>query len=256
MTTIKGSLDTTLASLQRPLSTLYTQETGFLRYNSSNWTLSHIAIKNREKQEAYQSIAMELCVHGVPQAFALRDQTALILSINRFFTDTRKYLTKPNCDELGQIRFNSTKQGYEWLSNFMPSLVLGSKEEVFPSTESFYHTTLLQSFSLSPPNKMDPPLNQKKMAANTVCRWLESNPHHREAFDEKRLEVMLDATRKKYSQNPHLSQLLLNTEGIELVEESTTDFFFGSSFNEDREEKGLNHLGKILMQVRNELKKP
>lgn len=66
----------------------------------------------------------------------------------------------------------------------------------------------------------------------------------------------------KFSQNPHLLQFLLNTDGTELVEASRYDKIWGAglSVNDPRilDKKnwpGLNRLGNVLMRVRNTLMK-
>lgn len=65
--------------------------------------------------------------------------------------------------------------------------------------------------------------------------------------------IMLDALRHKFSQNPHLQQMLLDTGDAILVEDtaqtSYEDYFWGNGHNG----MGWNHLGQLLMHVRNEL---
>jgi N-glycosidase YbiA len=50
----------------------------------------------------------------------------------------------------------------------------------------------------------------------------------------------------KFNSHPELRKLLLATGLAQIVEDSPRDYFWGCG--EDR--SGLNHLGKILMQIR------
>jgi len=86
-------------------------------------------------------------------------------------------------------------------------------------------------------------------------------------FDEQRwydmsYEVMVDALRLKFSQNPDFLQQLFNTGNKTLVEASPTDKIWGVGLHEDddailNEENwtGENRLGMALMQVRDEFRK-
>lgn len=68
-------------------------------------------------------------------------------------------------------------------------------------------------------------------------------------WPEKKDVVMLEVSRAKFV-DPRLREMLLLTEGHELVHWSPWDTYWGV----DREGKGENRLGKILMRVRGELR--
>ena len=71
----------------------------------------------------------------------------------------------------------------------------------------------------------------------------------RKDWNEKRLEFMLYGVREKFK-DANLSELLLSTEDFPLVESNDwNDRFWGVS-----QGKGLNHLGRILMKVRKEIR--
>lgn len=77
-------------------------------------------------------------------------------------------------------------------------------------------------------------------------------------WDEKKLEIVLTGNREKFLQNSELKELLLSTEGKELVEASPMDRIWGIGFGaknalKNRHRWGRNLLGKVLMQVREEL---
>ena len=76
----------------------------------------------------------------------------------------------------------------------------------------------------------------------------------RTGWDEKKLELMNWGVREKFK-NEELAQLLIDTDGHELIEGNWWhDNFYGSCSCSKCGNKGENHLGKILMTVREELK--
>src|SRR5207245_5272700 len=62
-------------------------------------------------------------------------------------------------------------------------------------------------------------------------------------------DIMLMANRSKYNQNPKLRQLLISTGDSILIEHTQRDKYWGDG----GDGSGLNKLGEILMQIRNEL---
>lgn len=68
-------------------------------------------------------------------------------------------------------------------------------------------------------------------------------------WPEVKLEVMRIAVRAKFLQNPALARRLLATGAAEIVEDSGTDAFWGIGPCGN----GLNWLGRVLMEVRDEL---
>ena len=76
----------------------------------------------------------------------------------------------------------------------------------------------------------------------------------RSDWDEKKLEFMNWGIREKFKKE-ELKDLLLSTENLELIEGNYWhDNFYGSCYCEKCGNKGKNHLGKILMKVRDELR--
>lgn len=72
----------------------------------------------------------------------------------------------------------------------------------------------------------------------------------RSDWDTYRLQWMEIVVRAKFGQNPELMNRLLKTDPIPLVETNTwNDCFWGVCNG-----KGLNHLGEILMKIREEEK--
>ena len=73
----------------------------------------------------------------------------------------------------------------------------------------------------------------------------------RKDFDNIKYNIMYECCLAKFSQNENLKEILLSTENHELVEDSPIDYFWGCGANNT----GLNNLGKVLMEVRTDLKK-
>jgi N-glycosidase YbiA len=62
---------------------------------------------------------------------------------------------------------------------------------------------------------------------------------------------MREAVRRKFEANPGIREVLLSTGDAELVEKTTGDYYWGCG----TDGTGKNMLGKILMEVRGELRR-
>lgn len=63
-------------------------------------------------------------------------------------------------------------------------------------------------------------------------------------------DIMRRAVRAKFEQNPDIRAVLLGTGGEELIEDAPGDYYWGCG----AEGIGKNMLGKILMEIRGELR--
>ena len=93
----------------------------------------------------------------------------------------------------------------------------------------------------------------REMVANTpspgLVKKIGQKIKVRSDWDNKKLEFMNWAIREKFK-DINLAELLVQTEDIDLIESNTwNDTFWGVCNG-----KGKNHLGKILMKVRDELR--
>lgn len=70
-------------------------------------------------------------------------------------------------------------------------------------------------------------------------------------WEDAKIDVMYDCVLAKFTQNADLRAKLLSTGDEEIVEDSPIDSFWGCGVSGN----GKNHLGKILMQVREDLRK-
>lgn len=70
-----------------------------------------------------------------------------------------------------------------------------------------------------------------------------------ESFEFNKINLMETIVRCKFEQNPYLTERLIATGGAELIEGNHWKDTFWGIYNGE----GSNHLGKILMKVRDEL---
>jgi len=83
---------------------------------------------------------------------------------------------------------------------------------------------------------------------------------HPTVWNQHRERIVYDHTVSKFTQNPHLCQALLDTQGRRLVEASPNDSIWGIGLSEAAAKRmpsdqwpGLNLLGNILTRVRHEM---
>jgi hypothetical protein len=68
-------------------------------------------------------------------------------------------------------------------------------------------------------------------------------------WDAVKTHVMREAVLKKFLTHPDIREILISTANQLIVENSPTDYFWGCG----ADKTGQNHLGKILMSVREEI---
>jgi hypothetical protein len=131
------------------------------------------------------------------------------------------------------------------LSNFFPCDVEGVNGWRFPSLEHAY-----QAEKVDPGHAEAQGWYRRIYKANTPVearRLGRAAPLRADWADEEKLRVMKRLLRRKFAY-PLLRTMLLETQDAELVEGNTHgDRFWGSYM-----EEGENHLGKLLMEVREE----
>ena len=135
-----------------------------------------------------------------------------------------------------------TTPEHRWLSN-MIYVNIEYNGLVYPSTENFYQAMKYKSQLTRKLISTLKPHEAKKYSRNNLMT--------NEKFEERKLDIMLYTQRKKYLQESFKSKLL--STGDCLLEEGNWwgDKFWGVDI---KTREGENHLGKIIMQVREELK--
>jgi len=139
------------------------------------------------------------------------------------------------------IKFYKTNEPYGFLNNFKkaPMFIYG---RLWKNVEAAYQAqkTLVSEEYDSIWNAPHP----------QTARDLGQTVTMRPDWDQIKVQVMHDCVYAKFSQNNDLKQQLLDTGDEELIEDSPIDAFWGCGPNGD----GQNNLGKVLMQIRSELK--
>jgi ribA/ribD-fused uncharacterized protein len=143
------------------------------------------------------------------------------------------------------IEFSSQINTYKEFGTYYPvKLTIGGK--VWPTVEHYFQA---QKFPDNPDYQetirvAKTPAQAKRLGKTTTIAI-------RPNWDTYRDEVMLTATREKFSDaHPVLKQKLLDTGNAVLNETSPLDNYWGLG----KKRLGQNKLGRILMQVREELK--
>jgi ribA/ribD-fused uncharacterized protein len=73
----------------------------------------------------------------------------------------------------------------------------------------------------------------------------------RQDWEEIKDDVMRKAVMKKFTRHKEIQKVLLSTENKEIIEKTSNDYYWGCG----KDGSGKNMLGKILMEVRELLRK-
>lgn len=148
---------------------------------------------------------------------------------------------------MNQIKFNSGIPEYSWLSNFEPAPIVDLNGLVWPSSEHCYAAAKIGK----PGDRLDTAQEwrEKIRACNMAgqAKKLACKAPIRADWDDLKLEVMRRILVAKFTQNPEFYTLLMDTRGVELIEYALWgDRYWGV----DRDGKGQNWLGRLLMSLR------
>jgi ribA/ribD-fused uncharacterized protein len=148
-----------------------------------------------------------------------------------------------------QIVMNSIKGfdgEFSWLSNFSPVEIRTESGIIFPTAEHAY-----QAYKFLDHNRRVEIANAHSPGR---AKRLGRRPGMREDWDLVRDRYMLAIQRAKY-RDPTLRKLLISTQDSEIVESNTWhDNYWGTCTCPRCEGTGLNTLGRIIMQVRDEIR--
>jgi ribA/ribD-fused uncharacterized protein len=142
------------------------------------------------------------------------------------------------------ITFNRTGGPYGFLSNFART-PLRLKETIWPSVEHYYQA---QKFAGTEHEQLVRLAASPALAAHL---GRDRTRPLRPDWPDVRLEVMRQALRAKFSQHRSLREQLLATGSARLVERTRRDAYWGDG----GDGRGHNHLGRLLMQLRDQLRK-
>lgn len=141
------------------------------------------------------------------------------------------------------MKIDSFSGKYRWLSNFHECEVV-LDGVVYPSTEAAYQAAK----TLDLKQREEIRLAAKPGDAKKLGRKVTMRPD----WETAKVGVMEDLCRQKFTKYSDLKDKLLETGDDELIEGNHwNDRFWGVCKG-----VGLNHLGKILMKIRADLKLP
>lgn len=145
---------------------------------------------------------------------------------------------------------------YGFLSNFYPCEIV-HQGILYPSVEHYYVAMKCNGAQMMNGVQYTP-IDFREMIARIghpgTVKKLGQKMLVRKDWDEKKLEFMNWAVREKFK-DEKLADLLLDTGEMPMVEGNAWhDNFWGSCSCDKCRGKGKNHLGKILMTVRDELR--
>lgn len=139
------------------------------------------------------------------------------------------------------MRIEAFSGDYRWLSNFYPCDV-SLDGDIYPTVEHAFQAAKTADTTMRRVIRQAPTPGLAKKLGRAVKRL-------RSDWDTQRLTVMLDLLRQKFA-HPELRELLLATGDADLVEGNYwNDRYWGSV-----DGVGENHLGRLLMKVRKELR--
>jgi ribA/ribD-fused uncharacterized protein len=142
-------------------------------------------------------------------------------------------------DMVMTLQINEFRGEYRFLSNFYPC-ALSYKGEDWPTVEHAYQAAKTIDPIVQQYIKQSASPGQAKQRGRSAKWNLTPN------WDKKKLDIMTDLVTRKFTQNVELMRLLLGTQGHELIEGNKWgDTYWGVCNGE-----GENHLGKILMNIR------
>jgi N-glycosidase YbiA len=164
---------------------------------------------------------------------------ATLLSLLIFSATTQPATTQSSTTKIAEFQ-----NEYRFLSNFWPAEVV-YEDITYPTAEHAYQATKTLDMN-----------ERKKIAA---LKTPAEAKHAGEALKQRpdwpdiKFKVMEEVVRYKFTHHADLAQKLLNTGDAELEEGNTwNDRIWGVS--PPNSSQGENHLGIILMKVRDELK--
>ena len=132
---------------------------------------------------------------------------------------------------------------YYVFSNFSAFVIMW-KGNFCLTSEHAYHTEKFEDEDLKEAIR-------KTMSAHDSQKLShEHRDRYRKDWNEVKLGIMKEILREKVRQHPYILKKLIESGDRELIEDSWRDDFWGWGPNKD----GANHLGKLWMEVREEVK--
>jgi N-glycosidase YbiA len=145
------------------------------------------------------------------------------------------------------IYFYKVWQPYGCFSNFSPHPI--QIQGTYWSTVEHYYQA--QKFVGSIDAVIIPLIHNARTPEEAAALGRCSSRQIRADWNLVKTQVMREAVLKKFLTHAEIRDILLDTGDEILVENSPNDYFWGCGVNKT----GENHLGKVLMSVREEIRK-
>jgi ribA/ribD-fused uncharacterized protein len=141
------------------------------------------------------------------------------------------------------INFYSVTAEYGCFSNFSPHPIeLAGR--TWPTSEHYFQA---QKF---PGTEHEEAVRRCKTPGDAARMGRSRKLPLRADWESVKDQIMLDAVRAKFTQHEDIQKVLLDTGDAKLVEHTTNDNYWGDG----GDGRGQNQLGRLLMQVRAELR--
>jgi N-glycosidase YbiA len=145
------------------------------------------------------------------------------------------------------IYFYKAWEPYGCFSNFSPHGII-IHDTYWTTVEHYYQA---QKFAGTPDAVIIPVIHAADTPEEAAALGRCSTRQIRPDWEVVKTQVMREAVLKKFLAHADIREILLNTGDRLLIEDSPRDYFWGCGANKT----GQNHLGKILMGVREEIHK-
>ncbi|TNV75414.1 hypothetical protein FGO68_gene17322 [Halteria grandinella] len=146
-----------------------------------------------------------------------------------------------------KILFYKEKDPYGFMSNFYKRPI-ELNDQIWPTTEHYFQAMKYPSL----------PEYREKIRVQKSCTIVKRMGQKREGFradwEKVKEQIMKDSLIAKFTQHKDLQKELLNTGDAILVEHSKNDKYWADGGDGGNGTIGKNALGKILQQVRSELR--
>ncbi len=144
------------------------------------------------------------------------------------------------------IYFYKVNEPYGCFSNFSPhGIAIGG--ENWQTVEHYYQA---QKFIGTPDEKSSLIIKAVSTPEQAAALGRDCRRQLRSNWEQIKVTVMREAVRQKFFTHQDIQAILLSTSDLLIVEDSPNDYYWGCG----ETKTGANHLGKILMSVRAELK--
>lgn len=149
-----------------------------------------------------------------------------------------------------EIRF-CVPDGKYWflspLAAFPIKMIVDGQEYVFPTTEHYYQAMKFYASD----SRFKVIMNMKNPDdARLITKTPEYKINRRSDFDANKFDIMERGLRAKFAQNPNAADMLKQTGDAILIKSCPVCYKCGFG-----EGSGANRIGKVLMQIRQEIQK-